>query len=205
MPVNDKRIDDYINKSAPFAIPILNKIRQLVHKSCPDVKENIKWSFPHFEYKGSILCSMASFKQHCAFGFWLGSQMNDPHGILAITDRTAMGNLGAIKSLSDLPNDKIMTAYIKEAMKLIDSGAKVTKKVAANTEKILEIPGYFENALNKNKKAKQQFESFPYSHRKEYIQWITEAKTEPTREKRVETALEWIAEGKSRNWKYERK
>jgi uncharacterized protein YdeI (YjbR/CyaY-like superfamily) len=205
MPSTDKRIDDYINKSAPFAIPVLTKIRALVHKGCPEVNETLKWSMPHFEYKDSILCSMASFKQHCAFGFWLSSQMNDPHGFLSITERTAMGNLGQLKSPSDLPPDKIMIAYIKEAMRLIDSGAKLSKKVSASTDKTLEIPAYFELALSKNKKAKQHFDAFPYSHRKEYIQWITEAKTEATREKRMETALEWIAEGKGRNWKYERK
>lgn len=205
MAITDARIDDYIQKSAAFAIPVLKKLRELVHKACPDVQETLKWSMPHFEYKGSILCSMASFKQHCAFGFWLSSKMNDPHGFLTITERTAMGNLGQIKSTADLPTDKIMIAYIKEAMRLIDSGEKLSKKNPVPGTGTIEIPDYFRKILKKNKMAWQHFEAFSYSQKKEYIQWISEAKTEATREKRMETALEWISEGKGRNWKYEKK
>src|SRR5437762_1791858 len=125
MPTKDKKIDAYISNSADFAKPILNHIRQVFHKACPAVVETWKWSFPHFMYNNSILCSMAAFKQHCAFGFWLGSMMKDPEGkLLRGKDKTAMGNLGKIQSVNDLPGDKILTQYIKEAMSLIDKGVK---------------------------------------------------------------------------------
>ncbi|MES2647678.1 MAG: YdeI/OmpD-associated family protein [Bacteroidota bacterium] len=204
MATEDKRLDDYISKSSSFAKPILEQLRQNVHESCPTVVESIKWSFPHFEYKGSILCSMAAFKHHCAFGFWLSSVMKDPDGILLTgNDRAAMGNLGQIKSVTDLPDKKILHRYIKEAMSLIDQGVKLAKKPSSNMNKDLEIPEYFMQALKKNTKALANFEAFPYSHKKEYLGWIIEAKTEITRQKRLDTALEWIAEGKGRNWKYE--
>jgi uncharacterized protein YdeI (YjbR/CyaY-like superfamily) len=205
MATKDPRIDAYIDRSADFAKPILDHLRALLHKACPDVVETIKWSFPNFDYKGSILCSMASFKQHCAFGFWLGAVMKDSEGIfIKGEDKSAMGQLGQIKSLKDLPSEKVLIAYLKEAASLIDQGVKLPKKEKATNASAIEVPGYFSAYLKKNKAALEQFNKFPPSHRKEYIQWITEAKTEATREKRMATAIEWIAEGKSRNWKYER-
>ena len=199
-----KAIDDYISKSAPFAQPILNHFRELVHKACPAAEEKIKWSFPHFDYKNEMMCSMAAFKQHCAIGFWKATLMKD--GILMERARSeeAMGHLGKITSLKDLPSDKILTGYIKEAMKLNDEGIKLPAKPAPAAKPILEITGYFLKALQKNKNALKVFEAFAYSHKKEYLQWITEAKTEETRNKRMATAIEWIAEGKGRNWKYQK-
>lgn len=195
----DKRVDNYILKSADFAVPILNHIRELVHAACPDVEETMKWSFPHFDYKG-IMCSMASFKQHCAFGFWKASLMKDKSLMVNAKSETSMGHLGRITSLEDLPSDKKMTAYIKEAMKLNEAGAKVEKVKLVKKE--IPVPDYFSKALSKNKKAKKVFDDFSPSHRREYLEWITEAKTEATREKRMATTLEWLAEGKARNWKY---
>jgi uncharacterized protein YdeI (YjbR/CyaY-like superfamily) len=200
MPLQDPRIDAYIVKSAPFAKPILLHIRKLVHKACPDITETMKWSFPHFEYKG-VVCSMATFKQHCAFGFWKASIMKDPNQIMQVKDRGAMGHFDRITDLKDLPSDKIMIAYIKEAVHLNEAGVKLPSKVKT-VVKELEIPAYITNALKKNTKARKTFEAFPYSHKKEYVEWITEAKTEPTREKRINTMLEWLEEGKDRNWKY---
>lgn len=204
MGTKNKKTDAYISKSTDFAKPILNHIRELVHKACPDTEEVIKWGFPHFDYKG-MMCSMAAFKQHCAFNFWKASLMNDSEKILKIKDKDSMGGLGQLKSKSDLPPDKIFILYIKEAMKLNDEGAKlpVKKKITGKAE--LVIPEYFIKTLKKNRKALDTFENFAYSHRKEYINWITEAKTEETRNRRIETAVEWLSEGKSRNWKYERK
>lgn len=199
----DKRIDAYILKSADFAKPILNHIRKVVQDACPEVKETIKWSFPNFEYNNSILCSMASFKQHCAFGFWLTAVMKDPDKIFLKGDnKTAMGSLGQLKKLEDLPSDKILSKYIKEAMKLIDEGVKLPKKESVSKTKELEIPDYFMKAVKKNKLSIATFEKFSYSQRKEYVVWVTEAKTEETRMKRLETTVEWLAEGKIRNWKY---
>jgi uncharacterized protein YdeI (YjbR/CyaY-like superfamily) len=201
----DKRIDAYIVRAADFAVPILEHLRDVIHHSCPDVRETMKWSFPHFEYGNSILCSFASFKHHCAFGFWLGSRMKDEDGILEKGDRSSMGHLGRITSLDDLPPSKILRKYIKEAVSLIDAGVKLEKKVVRDSEKKLIVPDYFQSVLNKNKPALSAFNKFSYSAKKEYLTWITEAKTEETRKKRMNTALEWIAEGKGRNWKYERK
>ncbi|MBK7376377.1 MAG: YdeI/OmpD-associated family protein [Chitinophagaceae bacterium] len=204
MAKKEKALDAYVAKSADFAKPILNHIRELVHKTCPEVEEKMKWSFPHFDHKGEMMCSMAAFKQHAVFGFWKAVLMKDPVLVENARSETAMGHLGRLTSVKDLPSDKKMIAWIKEAMKLNEQGIKVAKPKPAEKKELV-VPDYFVKALNKNKKAKQVFDNFAYSHRKEYLQWITEAKTEETRNKRMATALEWIAEGKGRNWKYERK
>lgn len=199
-----KAIDNYIAKAADFAKPILTHIRELVHKTCPDVEEKMKWSFPHFDYKGEMMCSMAAFKQHAVMGFWKAALMKEKALIEAARSESAMGHLGRITSLKDLPPDKKLAAYIKEAMQLNDNGIKLPSKPAAEKKEI-EVPEYFTKALKKNKKAWQVFSDFSYSHKKEYVQWITEAKTEVTRDKRMASAIEMLAEGKSRNWKYARK
>jgi uncharacterized protein YdeI (YjbR/CyaY-like superfamily) len=199
----DARIDAYIEKSEDFAKPILKHLRELVHAACPEIVETMKWSFPHFDYKG-IVCSMAAFKQHCAFGFWKASLMQDAHKILTGSDE-AMGQMGRIESLKDLPADKILISYIKEAVQLNERGIKLPAKSKAAENEPLNVPDYFTATLKENKKAFDAFENFSRSHRKEYVEWITEAKTEATRNRRMATAIEWLAEGKSRNWKYERK
>jgi uncharacterized protein YdeI (YjbR/CyaY-like superfamily) len=202
MGTKDKRIDAYITKAKPFARPILKHLRELVHKACPDVEETWKWSFPHFVYEGGTVCSMAAFKAHCAFGFWKASLLKDPHKILAKGERDAMGHFGRITSFKDIPSDKIMIEYIKEAAKFNKEGVKIVKKPAAKEKKLLETPGYLLKALAKNKNASQTFEKFSPSHKKEYIEWLVEAKTVETRNRRLETAIECMAEGKSRMWKY---
>jgi uncharacterized protein YdeI (YjbR/CyaY-like superfamily) len=197
----DPRVDAYIAKSADFARPILEHIRKVVHAACPDVEETMKWSFPHFDYKG-MMCSMASFKEHCALSFWKGSLILGEDGQSA---EKAMGQFGRITSLKDLPSKKILTGYVKTAMKLNDEGVPApgrTKPKAGAAE--LDIPDYFAAALESNPRAESAFESFTPGKRKEYITWITEAKSEQTRQRRMGTAVEWIAEGKSRNWKYEK-
>lgn len=205
MAITDKRIDDYISKAQPFAQPILIHIRATIHKACPGVEETIKWGFPHFEYKGAILCSMASFKQHCAFGFWKASVMQDPEKILHIGEKASMGHFNRISSVKDLPSNKIFAAYIKQAAKLNEDGVVLpAKSKTAAIAKAIEVPDDVQKALKKDKKAVEIFNAFAPSHKKEYLQWITEAKTEPTRNKRIETMIEWLKEGKSRNWKYER-
>jgi uncharacterized protein YdeI (YjbR/CyaY-like superfamily) len=203
MPAIDSRVDAYIEKKADFAKPILTHLRKLIHKACPDVEETVKWGMPFFDYKGSPVCCIAGFKEHCAFTFWKAKLMKDPEGILQVAEKHAMGNFDRITSLKDLPSDKILTAYIKEAAKLNEEEIKLPpRKKAAPVG--LEIPVDFSAALKKNKQAETFFENFPPGKRNEYIQWITEAKTEATKIKRIETAVEWIAEGKARNWKYEK-
>ncbi len=204
MAKKDKRIDAYIAKSADFAKPILNHLRQLVHKACPDVEETMRWSFPHFDYKGTMMCSMAAFKAHCAFGFWKAKLMQDYDKKMQKAGETAMGHFGRITKLSDLPSDSTMLNYIKEAARLNDEGLKLPAKLKKE-KKELKVPSYFLNAVKKNKKALQTFESFSYSKKKDYVDWVTEAKTDETHKSRLETSVEWMAQGKVRNWKYIKK
>ncbi len=198
----DKRIDSYIAKSADFARPILTHLRKLAHQACPDMQETIKWSFPHFEYQG-VVCSMAAFKQHCAFGFWKASLLQDFEKKLLTKGETAMGHFGRITSLNDLPPDKQILKYIREACRLNEQGLKIVKPKPV-AKKALIVPTYFKKELAKHPKARKVFDAFSYSHKKDYVEWITEAKAEATRQKRMSTAIEWLLQGKSRNWKYER-
>jgi uncharacterized protein YdeI (YjbR/CyaY-like superfamily) len=204
MATTDARIDAYITKSADFAKPILERIRKLVHKAVPDITETVKWSMPFFEYNGTILCNMAAFKEHCAFGFWNASQLKDTEGVLKLSDRHAMGHLERLTSLKDLPAEKIMIALIKDAAQLIKEGKNIPARAKKEPRKELPMPVVLTAALKKNKTAKETFEAFPPSHRREYIEWISEAKTDATRDKRVATTVEWLAEGKSRHWKYKK-
>ena len=199
----DKRVDAYIAKSADFARPILKQLRETVHKGCPEVEETIKWGMPSFEYKGSF-CGMAAFKQHAVFGFWKSKLLNDPKNFLGENKRNggaSMGNLGKLISLKDLPPEKALLNFIQQAKKLNDEGIKIPKKAPLKKSELL-IPDYFTLVLKKNKKAHIAFEKFSPSHKNEYVEWITEAKTEETRNRRMKTAVEWLSQGKSRNWKY---
>jgi uncharacterized protein YdeI (YjbR/CyaY-like superfamily) len=198
----DPRIDAYIAKAAPFAQPILKHLRNIVHKGCPQVEETMKWSMPHFDYKG-IMCGMAAHKQHCSFGFWQGSELALENGRREVE---GMGHFGRITSLSDLPDDETLIGYVRTAVELKDAGVEKPKAPAPKKKRAeLDVPDYFAAALRTNKKAQQTFDGFSYSHRKEYVQWVNEAKRDETRESRLATAIEWLAEGKPRNWKYERK
>lgn len=204
MGTRDPRIDTYIDASAPFARPILTHLRDVVHSACPDVEETLKWRFPHFMYRG-MLCSMASFKKHCAFGFWKGALVLGEH---AGTPGDAMGQFGRIESLASLPSKAILTGYIKKAMRLNEEGvtkAKSTRAIAkssAGAKQPVTIPNDLQNALRRNSAARTAFTGFSPSQKREYIEWLTEAKREETRKRRLETAIEWISEGKTRNWKY---
>ncbi|MEQ1605516.1 MAG: YdeI/OmpD-associated family protein [Pyrinomonadaceae bacterium] len=199
MPVIDPRVDAYIEKSNDFAKPILRHIRALVHEACPDLTETMKWSFPHFDYKG-MFCSMASFKAHCAFGFWKHSLMDDA---ALPSEKTAMGSFGRITAIADLPDDETMKSLIIKAIKLNDDGIKVVKAKPTAERKEMVVPAILIEALARDEAAAATFEKFPYSKRKDYVEWITDAKSETTREKRLATMIEWLAEGKARHWKYE--
>lgn len=196
-------VDEYIEKSPDFSKPILNYIREIVHEFCTDAEEAIKWKFPTFMYKGKILCSMVSFKQYCSMGFWLHGEMQTIKNLETDIEKTNMFSLGKITKLEDLPSKPQLKKIILEAMELTDMGVKLKKAAPTKTETA--VPDEFQNILNQNKKALDIFQKASPSFRKEYINWITEAKTETTRNKRMEQAIEWIAEGKGRNWKYEKK
>lgn len=192
----DPRVDAYIAKAQPFAQPILKHLRKQVHAACPGVEETMKWSMPHFDYKG-IMAGMAGFKNHCTFGFW-------KHMLVVGNDRRsdeAMGQFGCITKLSDLPSGKLLAAYIKKAAALNEQGVKVARP-KPKTKAPLRPPAYFLAELKKNKRAKETYDAFTYSHKKEYLEWITEAKTEETRQRRLAQAIAWMAAGKQRNWKY---
>jgi uncharacterized protein YdeI (YjbR/CyaY-like superfamily) len=199
MPTVDPRIDAYIEKSPEFAQPILTHLRKLIHKACPDVQETIKWGMPSFDHKG-ILCGFAAFKQHCTFGFWKQSLMETD---AFPKNKTAMGSFGRITSMKDLPSAKVMIGLIHQAMELNEKGVKV-QRAAPGPKRDVVVPPDLTKALSKNKAARTAFEKFSPSHKREYVAWIEEAKTEPTRNKRLATTVEWLSEGKSRNWKYEK-
>lgn len=196
MAAKSHEVDAYIARAAPFARPILERLRRAFHKADPKIVETMKWSVPHFEHDG-IVASMAAFKQHVNWVFWKGSLMSDPHGILT-------GARAKLTDVSELPPEKILVEYIREAVKLNESGAKVERAPRAAAPPP-EVPDDLLAALRRDRKALAAFEKFPPSHKREYVEWITEAKQEATRAKRIAQAVEWIGEGKSRNWKYERR
>jgi uncharacterized protein YdeI (YjbR/CyaY-like superfamily) len=195
----DPRVDAYIKNAAPFAQPILTEIRETVHASCPDVEETMKWRFPHFAYKG-LLCGMASFKAHATLGFWKGSLVTGgPRGV------DAMGHFGRLTRQSDLPSRRVLAGYVKKAAALNEQGVKVPRAAKKIAPKPLTVPAALTAALKKNRKAQAGFDAMAPSHKREYAEWIADAKADETRARRVAQALEWMAEGKSRNWKYERR
>jgi uncharacterized protein YdeI (YjbR/CyaY-like superfamily) len=199
MGTRDPRIDAYIEKSADFAKPILRHIREVVHSAVPDVEETLKWSMPTFMH-GGILCGMAAFKQHAAFNLWKGSLIIGTDG-----DRAAMGQFGRITKLSDLPSKKVMTGYLRQAAALNEAGVKRPKVRRPGLERKpvpTTPPPDLAAALKKNAKARAAFAGFSPSHRREYIEWIVEAKRDETRQRRLTQAIEMLAEGKTRNWKY---
>ena len=198
MVTKDPRIDAYIAKSADFAKPILKHLRKVVHAGCPDVVETMKWSMPHFDHKG-LMCGMAAFKEHCGFGFWKADLVLDRG---EDRETSGIGSFGPVRSLADLPNEKTLVGYVKKAAALHEAGVQVPRRIQPKKRKPLPMPADFAAALKKNAKARKTFEDFSPSHRREYIEWITEAKREETRKERLAKSLKWLAEGKARNWKY---
>jgi uncharacterized protein YdeI (YjbR/CyaY-like superfamily) len=198
----DPRIDAYIGKAAGFAKPILRHLRKLVREACPEAEETMKWSSPAFVCRGKILCGMAAFKEHCTFGFW-HQGMSAVLGADGEKSDAAMGSFGRVTSLDDLPSDNKMALYIKKAAALNESDAPARPRPAKRPAAPLTVPEDLAAGLKKNKAAAATFEKVSPSRRKEYIEWITEAKRDETRQKRLATTLEWLAEGKTRNWKYE--
>jgi uncharacterized protein YdeI (YjbR/CyaY-like superfamily) len=191
----DPRIDAYIASARPFARPILTFIRKAVHAGCPEVEETLKWSRPAFMYKG-ILCGMAAFKEHVTFGFW-NAAMNAPG-----SRNSALGpQFERIASVADLPDRKTLVGLVEEAAAVQDQGVKAPRVKRAPRTPLAE-PEDLTAALAKNRKARAAYAAFSPSHKREYIEGITEAKTEATRTRRLQTALDWMADGKPRNWKY---
>ena len=201
------KVDAYLAKTKPFAQPIMTHLRELVHKGCPKVEETIKWSRPFFEYRGAILGNMSAFKEHCSFGFW-GEEIGAVLREAKVLQADGMGSLGRITSVKDLPSDKQMLSWIRQAAGFVASG-NYTSPIAARNKVVkapktaVETPTEFTAALKKNKKAAAVFAAFSPSCKREYVEWVADAKRPETREKRIATAVEWISEGKQRNWKYQ--
>jgi len=203
MGTRDPRVDAYIAKSADFAQPVLAYLRETVHAACPEVEEDIKWSMPFFTWRGN-LCHFAAFKAHCAFGFWRGEEIVE---LASERSDEAMGSFGRIASLADLPPRRELTGFVKAAMKRNESRQAPGRAKAAlqpAPKPALDTPDDLSRALKTNAQAKSTFDAFGPSARREYIEWIVEAKRAGTRAARLATAIEWMSEGKSRNWKYQR-
>jgi uncharacterized protein YdeI (YjbR/CyaY-like superfamily) len=197
----DRRVDAYIAKSAPFARPILTRVREIVHATCPDVEETIKWGFPTFLYHG-MLCGMAAFQQHASLGFWKSKLVLDGKGRPA---DESMGQFGRMTKASDLPPRATLAGYIRTAMKLNEQGISVPRRKPATPRPAPRTPRDLAAALAKNARARAAFQAFPPSHKREYVEWLLEAKRVETRRARLATAVAWIAAGKARNWKYEKR
>lgn len=202
MGTRDPRIDAYIAKQKEFARPILVRIRDVVHAACPDVHETLKWSSPHFDYRGGMMCAMAAFKEHAIFGFWKGALID---GVSPNRNNgsEAMGNFGRLTSVKDLPSKRAMMSMVKQAMRLNDEGISAPKQKKAPKPEAT-VPGALAEAFDQNRRAAGQFEQFSPSQRREYIEWIDDAKRDDTRVKRIAQAIEWIADRKGRNWKYQK-
>ena len=199
----DPRVDAYIEKAAPFAQPVLAHLRELMHQACPHVNEAIKWSMPFFMQQGVVIASMAAFKQHCAFGFW-GKEMRKVLAKDGLKSSYGMGSLGRISGLDALPPDCVLLTYMSQAAGLVESGQR-TKSIdrpKKSAKKPVRVPPELTAALKKNKMAAKVFAEFSPSCRREYAEWIAQAKRPETKQKRVKQAVDWIAQRKQRNWKY---
>ena len=201
------KVDLYIAQAKPFAKPILNHLRELVHQACPGVQETMKWSRPFFEYKGVILGNMSAFNAHCSFGFW-GQEIGAVLHEAKVLQEDGMGSLGKIATLEDLPAKKQMLQWLKQAKTFIDNG-QYTSPIAARNKVVkapkaaLETPTEFTQALKSHPKAALVFQNFAPSCQREYLEWFADAKQQATREKRIAQAVEWLNEGKQRHWKYQ--
>ncbi|WP_129791908.1 YdeI family protein [Sphingosinicella sp. CPCC 101087] len=194
---SDPRVDAYIARQADFARPILEHLREAVHAACPDCEETLKWGAPHFTYRGEMLAGMAAFKQHATFGFWRGGLVVGQEKV----QMSGMGQFGKLTAIADLPVRSELEALVSKAMKLSDEGVKAPRR--KHDKPPLTMPPDMRAALDANPAAAATFDGFPAGAQREYVEWITEAKRDETRTKRLAQAVEWLAEGKRRHWKYQ--
>lgn len=199
MSQHDPRIDTYIAQAADFARPILERARELVHQTSDEIEETLKWGMPTFMYRGKILCGMAAFKQHAVFGFWKGKLIVDTKGRSV---EEAMGQFGCLTSVKDLPAKRVLVGYVKKAMELNETGTTV--KRATKAKPALRMPADLKNALENSRTADAHWDELPRGAKRDYLEWVLEAKQPATRARRIATTVEWVAAGKKRNWKYEK-
>lgn len=202
--IANPRVDAYLASSAEFARPIMTHLRELIHRRCPAVVEEIRWGIPHFDYAGDMMCVFAAHRAHCSFTFLKESIMSDPRLQQNPGLPAAKRYMGRLASLENLPRDGELIALIGEAMQLNEQGIKVAPRPPKPPAQ-LEIHPEFSQALADNAAAQAIFDKQSPSFRKEYLVWINDAKTEATRSKRIAESLEWIAEGKRRFWKYQKR
>jgi uncharacterized protein YdeI (YjbR/CyaY-like superfamily) len=196
----DARVDAYIAKSPDFAKPILTYVREIVHQACPDVVETIKWGSPTFEHRG-IMAGIEAFKEYCTLGFWKAPLLMLDGKPVSKEMTSGVGQFGKLTTIKDLPAKSKLLKLVKDAAKLNESGVNLPR-APRKAPTPVEVPADLTKALQKNPKAGAVFAAFPPSHKREYVQWIVDAKTDETRQRRLNQAVEWIAEGKQRNWKY---
>jgi len=209
MGTNDPRIDAYIERAAPFARPILSALRRALHQACPDAQETIKWGMPFFEHAGRPLAHMAAFKQHCGFGIWRGRELADQG-----KNGEAMGQFGRITSLAELPPPREFKAVIRAAMQRIDDADDTAAPKTATSARsarpaktarpALAMPDDLRAALAAASAARKTYDAFAPGKQRDYLEWVLEAKRAETRAQRIAQAVEWLAEGKARHWKYEK-
>ena len=197
MPTVDPRIDAYIAKSAAYAQPLHAYVREVLHGACPEVEETLKWGMPSFTWRGKILCGIAAFKQHVTLWFWEGRAVVGDEA-----SREAMGQFGRITKQSELPGKRELAGFVKQAMARVEAGAAAPAKKKPAPKPALDVPDDLSAALRRNAKARATFDGFAPGYRRDYIEWIVDAKREDTRQRRIAQAVEWLAEGKTRNWKY---
>jgi uncharacterized protein YdeI (YjbR/CyaY-like superfamily) len=203
--MQDARVDAYLAKAGPFAQPVLKHLRTLVHQACPEVEETIKWGFPFFMYRGIVLASMAAFKAHCSFGLW-GPEIRAVLVKDGFAPSNSAGSFGRITRIEDLPKDKVLLGYLRQAAGFVASGERITTLTPRPKKKAkvaIQMPAEFAAALKKSRAAATVFAEFSPSCKREYVEWIAEAKRPETQARRIEQAMEWITEGKARNWKYQ--
>jgi uncharacterized protein YdeI (YjbR/CyaY-like superfamily) len=203
-PKHNPKVDAYAEKIEDFAKPVLAHLRALIHATCPEVIEEVKWGNPHFDYKGDMMCIFAAYKKHCSFTFYKDALMGDAR--LRANDGVpaAQRFMGKLTDLADLPPDRELKSWIKESMKLNEQGIKLPAR-ETKAPKEAGMPAAFAEKLQASPKIMAIFEGKSASFQKEYKVWIGEAKTDATRDKRIEEAMAWIAEGKGRFWKYAKK
>ncbi len=199
-----QNFDDYILQAEPFARPLLEYFRACIQMACPEAEEAFKWGMPMFVYKNSILCHMAAFKKHASFSFWLAAKMKDPDTVFIGEANSGMGQFGKVTSMEQLPSEEVLMKYIKEAMELTEAGEKLSH-APKKEPKRLKMPDAMVDALNQNTIAKSTFDHFSQSNKNDYIEWIAGSKTEATRTRRIIQMMDWLEEGKPRNWKYMKK
>ena len=201
----DTRVDSYISRLPAFSQEICTRFRAIVHEASPEIEEDIKWGHPAFMHKG-IVCGMAAFKAHVVIHFWKNALLTGSHARRATDDKT-LEQLRRVTSVDELPSKTVIAGFVKAAVKLNDGAVKgpAPMKAAKKTRAPLRTPPVFSKALARNAKARATYDGFSPSHKREYVEWIGEAKTDETRDRRIEQALGWLADGKPRNWKYMKK